>query len=93
MNEVAINAAQVSVGALLAQWGAAAPHDKAREIVNDLLRRGWIPPDEATPTPGRLKRGEFTPSDPIPSEQAKARIAALRQIVRDNPAPAPKEAP
>lgn len=53
----------------------------------------WAEPDtlrRPTLTPPRLTPGEFTPDKPIPSDEAKARIAALREIVRDNPPPKAK---
>lgn len=91
MNEVAINAAQVSISARLLHWGAPHAHERARELVDDLLRRGWIPPSEATPAPARHRPGEFAPDKPIPSAEAIERIKRLRAIVRDNPPPPEKD--
>lgn len=68
----------------------------ARRIVHTALLPEASSPRHVLATWERAPRhvpGEFAPTDPIPSDAARERIARLRQIVRDNPAPAPKEAP
>lgn len=93
MNDVAINAAQVAISARLTSWGAPHAHERARELVDELLRRGWIPPTEATPVPPPATPGEFRVTDPARPSRKTALIAEIRQAIRDNPPPPPRTRP
>lgn len=54
----------------------------------------WEEPDtlrRPTLTPPRYAPGEFAPDSPVPPLDAKDRIRKLRELVRDNPPPPPRE--
>lgn len=55
----------------------------------------WTEPDtfrRTNPQPPRTRLGEFRVTDAAPASHAAARIAELRQIVRDNPPQPPRKA-